>query len=322
VSLVTLNTIQINGASNVQKIALNTEKIFILGHVEGKADFQFIPFTNRIERFLVEEPIEAVLNAPVQSRSTLMSFTAVSGALSIPKSNILKVYPHPSVDRCYMETLSGTTISVEVIKSRMETVVEQVNFVDGVPVGSVSMNEVGSPGDDNIVWDDLRFPASNVRISATKTPTWVSYRGGQVLSFSSSADNTVYFLAQLPHSWKEGSEIRAHIHYAVTGNGPFAPSDQVKWDLTYSWANVNDVFPSESTESVTATLAADYVANSHTIQGIVHLDGTGKGISSMLICSLTRDVSVGNDYAGGVLFIGIDIHFQADMEGSRQEYIK
>ena len=126
-SLVTVHTIQINGQDSARLIALNTKKIDQIEDREGKTYFRFEPFSPRVETYLIEEPIDHILNAPAQSGNTTLTLATTAGSLSILKDNILKAYPHQSSDRCFIETLTGTDIGVSVVKDRLEHVVEQVN---------------------------------------------------------------------------------------------------------------------------------------------------------------------------------------------------
>jgi hypothetical protein len=53
------------------------------------------------------------------------------------------------------------------------------------------------------------------------------------------------------------------------------------------------------------------------------IDGTGKTLSSMIICRLYRDVSDANDtYASDAFLLEIDFHYEIDTVGSRTELTK
>ncbi len=61
------------------------------------------------------------------------------------------------------------------------------------------------------------------------------------------------------------------------------------------------------------------MSHKHHIAGFDAISGTGKGISSMLICRLFRDVSDPNDTYGADAFVlEFDFHFQIDAPGSFQ----
>jgi len=117
-----------------------------------------------------------------------------------------------------------------------------------------------------IVWDDLRFPASSVKGGGAFDTTPIAYKGGIVEAFSTGPNNeSVQFIAQLPHGYKD---------------------------------------------------------DDHILTDIVNISGTGKKISSMLICSLTRDVGVANDYADDAYFLEADFHYEINTVGSRLEMEK
>lgn len=170
---------------------------------------------------------------------------------------------------------------------------------------------------DATIWDDLQVPVSLIRLPAANPPSVAAYKGGQVLSFSSASDNYIYFNAQLPHTYKEGTDIVFHFHWVIPTAGAGGGAENVKWDVTYSWANIDASFPAESSGTVTVDVQDD-TADDHMVDNIVTITGTGKTISSMLICSLQRDVSVANDYADVTYLVGIDFHHEIDTAGSRQ----
>ena len=308
-SIVVVNTIKIGGVPTRQKIGLNTEKINILEEREGKAYFQFVPFGSRIETFLIEESIDHILNAPIQSKSTSLTFTAVSGTLTILKENVLKVYPHPSVERTYIETLSGTEIGVAVIKLRMEEVVEQVNAV-----GGVSISEVGMSGDSDIVWDDLIFPLTRDKQGQSAKPDFDFTDLGLLFPQNISSE-IVYLIAQFSHSRKAGSNISPHIHF-IQDN---ALTPVFKMD--YRWYDNGDVMPGDFTTITADTFKYPYTSGDMLqLVSFPEIDGSGiVGLSSMMDIKLYRDDNVA---IGDVLTKEFDIHYLKNTIGSRTEFIK
>ncbi|GAF70753.1 unnamed protein product [marine sediment metagenome] len=197
-------------------------------------------------------------------------------------------------------------------------------FLD-IPI-SLRVNEVHTKGENPIVledtvWEDLRFPATGVRVGGAQPATEQAYRGGIVLSFASNADNSMYFTAQMPHSWKEFSEMEVHIHWTIPTSGAGGGAENVKWDLTYSIANQGGSFPVETPATVTVDVQ-DITANDHIYTDIVDIDMAGMTISNCIIFSLTRDVSVANDYAQAAYIVEADIHYQRDSMGSKEEQVK
>jgi hypothetical protein len=193
---------------------------------------------------------------------------------------------------------------------------EDDNNTEFEPDGTIKFNG------DAVVWDDLRFPVGSVRLVGAFPPTETPYKGGIVIAFDSGPnDESIQFNAQLPHSWKEGGEVHFHLHWLIPVAGAGGGAENVKWDFTYSWANIDAAFPVESSATVTVDVQ-NLAADTHTLTEVVELDATGKTLSSMLICSLTRDVGVANDYANDAYFLEADFHYEIDTMGSRQELIK
>lgn len=166
------------------------------------------------------------------------------------------------------------------------------------------------------VWDDLRVPVSVVRLSGAQPPTEMAYQSGMVLAFPTNADKTIYFVVQMPHGWKQGSDITPHIHWTIAASGSASGAENVKWDLTYSWASIGSSFPAATSDSITIDVQND-TADDHMFDNFTAISNS-ETLSSILICSLTRDVSVANDYGDDAYLVEIDFHYELDTVGSRQ----
>lgn len=175
-------------------------------------------------------------------------------------------------------------------------------------------------------WEDLRISGAMVRLGST-APTLGAFgpSGGlKVLRFESSHHDEIHFEIQMPHAWKEGTYIYPHVHWTpvntTTGN--------VVWELEYAWTNINGTFgaPSSLTSDATAAGGTAWV---HKVTPLkdgssnTYIDGTGKTISSMLVCRLHRNAGSGSDtLASDVAFLEFDIHYEVDSFGSDEEYTK
>jgi hypothetical protein len=169
-----------------------------------------------------------------------------------------------------------------------------------------------------VVYDDLAVSISDARVPAANAPTWTAYKGSQVLAFSAAADEIIYFTAQLPHGYKQGEDIFFHLHLVC----PDANAGNIRWNFTHSWVNVNGNFPGATTVSV--NVAASGTTDKHFIGTIGTLSGTGKNLSSLLLCSLQREGTDGvNDtYGSNVYLLSMDFHVPIDTIGSRQAFVK
>lgn len=164
-------------------------------------------------------------------------------------------------------------------------------------------------------WEDLRFPAPIIRLGGASPPTATAYRGGQVLAFADNVDNIIYLITQLPHSWEEGTDIVPHIHWTPEVAGGGGGAENVKWDLTYSWANIDGTFPAETTITVTRDVQNDAI-NEHLLTNFAAINGIGQTFSSCLIISLKRDTGVANNYGSDAYLVEFDIHYMRNRAGT------
>ena len=171
---------------------------------------------------------------------------------------------------------------------------------------------------DATVWDDLRVSAQATKVGAT-APGWVAFlAAGNLLTYGFDGGGVrveeVHFNVQLPHSYKHGSDIYPHVHWSPTT----ANAGNVVWQLEYTWANINGTFGAATTIASTAD-AAGGTAWVHNMATFAAITGTGKTLSSMLVCRLFRDGSHGSDtYADDAALLEFDIHYEMDTVGSRQ----
>lgn len=174
-------------------------------------------------------------------------------------------------------------------------------------------------------WDDLRVSVNSVRVQGNQNiPTWGSWLGNlQILWFEHIEMQQVFFAVQLPHQWKEGSDLGCHAHWIaeLNGTGVVRP----RWCLEYSWSNIGSTFTAPGTDLTPTGLVPDetLVANRHYLTTLGNIDATGKTLSSMLVCRLYRDALHANDlYDEMAGLLEIDFHYEIDRPGSREEYTK
>ena len=173
----------------------------------------------------------------------------------------------------------------------------------------------------DLEWNDMQVPVNSLKLSGIKPPTWANYKGAQVLAFGDEAvegnEEIVYFDAQCPAGYSEGTNIKLHLHWIGEDDTP----GDVAWKFTYSWTNVGEAFPAETT---VLGLAPNGAADVLLEVDIADMDGTDKLIQSMMICSLRRNSSnVADTYTGKAAYlIEADFHLQIDTIGSHEENTK
>jgi hypothetical protein len=99
----------------------------------------------------------------------------------------------------------------------------------------------------------------------------------------------------------------------------------VQWGLEYTWANVGDDVGATTMITGNTPIAACLPATAfkHLLTKLPTMSGSGKTLSSMIICRLYRDADAGVDnFAYDAGLFEIDFHYQIDSDGSRTEYTK
>jgi len=185
-------------------------------------------------------------------------------------------------------------------------------------------------------FDDLTIPVTSTKTGGAKEPGFAQAfdngsgsQGVYLYWFSGSTEEELFFTVQIPHAKKYDTEIFPHVHFVVPSG---YSSGNIVWGLEYNWANLgetftntNIIYASTNTSLVGGPLAGDKhllssFAGNGTNGGI---DGTGKTLSSMLVCRVFRAVGHADDtYSGDAGLMQLDFHIEIDAEGSRQLYTK
>ena len=180
---------------------------------------------------------------------------------------------------------------------------------------------------DTVVWDDLRITPGSFGRPGVSDPVYVAYApgGGALPCYlpEFAVDDFASFTIQLPHSYKQGSDISVHIHWTAGTNGNEESGKLVGWKIDYSWANINGTFASMQTADLSDECAA--ADHTHQMTPEVTIDGhtSEKHISSMLLCTIKRtdtgtdDTWVGTASGSLPLLLEVDFHFPIDTIGSR-----
>jgi hypothetical protein len=168
-----------------------------------------------------------------------------------------------------------------------------------------------------VVWDDIRVAGSNLKLLGSKDPGFEAFTGGvYAYYFADEAVNEdeVFFSIQIPHDYKEGSDVTPHVHWAPEDN----TAGNVRWALEYEWQNIGTAYA--GTTTITVDAASPAVAKQHAVGTFSAITGTGKTISSMMLCRLYRNSSHANDTLTGkkAYLLEFDLHYQKDTMGSRQ----
>jgi hypothetical protein len=180
------------------------------------------------------------------------------------------------------------------------------------------------------VWDDVRVTPSGFDRAGVADPSLVSYTptGSSIATFlyEFQVDDVAYFTVQMPHGYKQGTDINCHVHWTPGLRGNEENGATVGWKVDYTWANIDGTFGAMSTADLSD--ACDGTDDKHQMTPSVTITGTGKNISSMLLCNIKRtDTGADDTWAGTAsgqlpMLLEIDFHYQIDTLGSRQAGIK
>ena len=172
-------------------------------------------------------------------------------------------------------------------------------------------------------FNDLVVNPAIGKLGAT-APEWVDFNTTfSALAFDAARDEFVTFTIQMPHDYKEGSDIYAHVHWT---SQTAAGTNRVTWKLDYAWANLSSALTTTgnlSASEITTGAAHSMIAYEHVITPLGTISGTGKTLSSIITCRLTRVGSGGSDsYGADADLLSFDLHYEADAFGSSSEYTK
>lgn len=204
-------------------------------------------------------------------------------------------------------------------------------------LGGIRLNDAvdfqGAVVYNDTFWEDLRVPLVSAKAGASNMPDFAQFAddgagsaGVFVYAFDNAAEESLFFVAQLPHSYKGGTDIFPHVHWSPNGTG--AAGQFVKWGLEYTWANRQGVYgnttiiTTDASSAATATRSGDgtMLDHKHYESLFDAIDGTGKTLSSILICRMFRDATdADDDYPNDAFGFELDFHFEIDTPGSLTE---
>lgn len=173
------------------------------------------------------------------------------------------------------------------------------------------------------VWDDMRITPGSFDRPGASDPAYVAYTpsgSGTATYLPEFAKNDIAsFTIQLPHGYKEGSDLYVHVHWTPGARGTNENGNKVGWKVDYSWANINGTFGAMTTADLSD--ACDGTNHKHQMSPMVKITGTSKEHSSMLICNIKRtdtgtdDTWVSTTSGQLPLLLEVDFHLELNSFG-------
>jgi len=185
---------------------------------------------------------------------------------------------------------------------------------------------------DSGPWTDLRVPLSMAKGGGVKEPSFDAVldngsgsQGVYLYVFADNEEQELFFVAQMPHGYKHGSDLKPHMHWMpISATLPTA-GEGVTWGLEYTVANVNGTYG--NTTIITAEYDFDtdgaLTQYQHALTSFPDIDGSALKLSHCIIGRIFRDVTDANDtYGQSVAGIEIDFHYQLESFGSSELFTK
>lgn len=203
---------------------------------------------------------------------------------------------------------------------------------------SVTVNALVIAGEDalsltNTVWDDIRVPVTSTKLGGSKAPEFAvlfdngaGSQGVFTYLFDKDAEEELYFTVQLPHNYKYGTDLHAHVHWSPTADG--VENSKVNWGLEYILMEIGQVGSTTNIISNNVHSPADVipVTGKHYLTEIGEISGANiDSVSAMILCRVFRDATGAlktDDYGRDAALLEIDFHYEIDSLGSREEYTK
>lgn len=282
----------------------------------------------------------------------LVDSDGIDSSVSVYLNNVL------GMNQTYLAAIPLTTVSdinmavcekVDGVQECLTALVDELRFYDLVLTTTDIFNhynsgagENGLPSESGLVAayhfnDASGTVADNYEgtaiLDATlyNTPSWAtalvgsgSSRGIYTYFFDPDVLQEVHFTAQLPHSWKLGTDLHPHFHWSPEDSS----AGDVLWGLECGIMDVGSQFVNSvlltSTDEITA---AGNIIHEHSYTDFTPFDMSvytnSNDVSIILICRAFRDAAdVLDTYPSRAALLEIDFHYEIDTIGSRSELAK
>ena len=176
-------------------------------------------------------------------------------------------------------------------------------------------------------FDDLRIVPGAFQFAGSADPSLSSWQpaasGATFKVYEFNNADEVFFTVQMPHNYKQGTDLLAHVHWTPRGRGTAEDTHTVFWKLDYSVANMDENFAASANLDMTDT--CDGVNERHLMTPELTVTGTGLTVSHILVCRLYRDA--GDSWATNTannrpVLLEFDFHYQLDSTGSQTTTVK
>ena len=168
------------------------------------------------------------------------------------------------------------------------------------------------------VWNDVNIGAGTLSGPPGLQPGIVNFvdeNGADtgIATFGLAVGEGLSGSLEIPHSYKEGSDIFFHVHW----QGIAAPTgtDNVKFQLTYTVGQFETTLNAATVITLETAFDTQYESKRSDFAAIT---GINFDMGNQFLFTLERVVADGDAYGGEALLGTIGVHFEEDTVGSRQ----
>ena len=171
-----------------------------------------------------------------------------------------------------------------------------------------------------VKYDDLAPIMLIVSRVGANAPTLAQFKDGVYQYTFDATNDVVYGATEVTHSYKEGTDIEVHVHWAT--NGLEATEKFVKWSVEYAIANGNEVFGTTKTLTKEISIPAGTADRTHFIHTIGIISGADVKIGTYILIAFKRIASTGTAPTADPFGIAVGFHTAHDSMGSASLYTK
>ena len=173
------------------------------------------------------------------------------------------------------------------------------------------------------VWNDIYFPMSSGRIGGANQPTWGAFQGN-IYEYTFAINDYIHLPSgEILHSYKEGSDLKIHVH--IVTNGTEGIDTQVNYEVEYTIGDIDEVMSAATViTSGNSTIASGTTDRTHKRIEVGTITGTNLKTMATIKIRFRRIARVGGtaDPAADPFVTMIGIHIEEDTVGSRTEDAK
>ena len=231
------------------------------------------------------------------------------------------------IDTSDNENISVTTLTVDQIYVDFLDVNNDAIFNEDVNFGNSVYGSVDTMffnaqiRYEDTFWDDVTVSSTALGdgANAPSKRTFLGGIPGYAYNFQ-TADDESWGIAQLKHSYKPGTDIKAHVHVAIETT-PSA-GDSLYLMFEYTIASINSTFATTDTFYVQQNVSS-WVAKRHYVIDLGTISGVGITESAVIdfrFLRLQSNLKDTYDSANNWMFLkDIDFHFEMNKPGSNNE---